>query len=64
MEWNVTGLMESRDQIPSLRDNVGLVLFMGLRAMREHTITHRDECNLSSLKENGTIHISRVRVFL
>ena len=56
--------MESRDQNPSLRDKVGLGLFMGLRAMTEDAITHRDVCSLSYLKERGTLDISRVRVFL
>ena len=64
MEWNVTGLVESRDQKPSLRDKVGLSLFMGLRAMREHAIMHRDAYCLSSLKEKGTLDISRARVFI
>ena len=57
-------LVESRDQKPLLRDKVGLGLFMGLRAMREHAIRHRDACSLSSLKERGTLDISRARVFL
>ena len=64
MEWNVIGLVESQDQKPSLRDIVGLGLFMGLRHMRIHVITHRDACNLSSVKEMGTLDISRARVFL
>ena len=29
-----------------------------LRLMREHTITHRNVCSLSSLKERGTLDIS------
>ena len=57
-------LVESQDQMSSLRNIVGLGLFMGLRAMREHAITHRDACNLSFLNERGTLDISRVRVFL
>ena len=57
-------LVESWDQKPSLRDKVGLGLFMGLRSMREHVITHRDEYSLSSLKEKGILEISRARVFL
>ena len=64
MKWNVTGLVESQEQKPSLRDKGSLSLFMGLRAMRKHAITHRDECSLSSLKERGTLDILRVRVFL
>ena len=64
MEWNVMGLVESQDQEPSLRDTKGLGLFMGLRAIREHAITHRDMCSLSSLKEKCILDISRVRVFL
>ena len=64
MEWNVTRLVESLDQKPLLRDKVGLGLFMGLRAMREHTIKHRDAWSLPSLKERSTLHISRARVFL
>ena len=46
MSYNVTGLGESRGG-----------LFMGLRPMREHAITHRDACNLSSLKEMSTLDI-------
>ena len=53
-----------RHKNPSLRDKIGLGLFMGLRPMREHAITHRDACSLSSLKERGTLDISRERVFL
>ena len=64
LERNVTRLVESRGQKPSLRERVGLGLFMGLRPMREHTITHREACSLSSLKESGILDISRVRVFL
>ena len=64
MEWNVTGLVESRDLGPSLRDKVGLGLFMGLVFIKEHAIMHRDVCSLSSLKERGTLDISRVKVFL
>ena len=64
MEWNVMRLVESRDQKPSLRDAVGLGLFMGLRAMREYAITHRDVCSLSFLKERCTLDISRAKVFL
>ena len=45
--------MESQDQKPLLRDKVGLILFMDLRLIREHTIMHRDACSLSSLKEMG-----------
>ena len=41
-EWNVKGLVESRDQNLSLRDKVGLGLFMDLRPMREYAITHKD----------------------
>ena len=40
------GFVESRDQKLPIRDKVGLGLFMGLRPMREHAITHRDVCNL------------------
>ena len=58
------GFVEFWDQKPSLRDKVGLGLLMGLRAIREHTITHRDGSSLSSLKERGTLDISRVRFFL
>ena len=64
MKLNVTGLVESQDQDPTLRDKEGLGLFMGLRAMREHAITHRNVFSLSSLKEKGTLDISKVRVFL
>ena len=64
MQWNFTELVESRDQKPSLRDKVGLGLFIALRAMREYAITHRDACSLSSLKEMGTLGILRLRVFL
>ena len=64
MEWNVTRLVEFWDQKPSLRDKEGLGLFMGLKAMREHVITHGDACSLSSLNERGTLDNSRVRVFL
>ena len=64
MEWNVTGLVESRDLGPSLRGKVGLGLFMGLVVIKEHAIMHRDVCSLSSLKERGTLDISRVKVFL
>ena len=58
------GLVESQDQKPSLRNKVGLSLFMGLRPMRKHVITHGDACSLSSLKERGTLDISRAMVFL
>ena len=61
MEWNVTRLVESRDHKSSLRDKGGLGLFMGIRHMRLHAITHRDSCSLSSLKERDTLEISRVR---
>ena len=44
-------LVESQGPKPSLRDKVGLGLFMGLRPMREHVITHKDACNISSLIE-------------
>ena len=64
MEWNVTRLVQSRDQNPSLRAKVGLGLFMSLRHMKIQAITHRDACNLSSHKERGTLDISRARVFL
>ena len=64
MEWNVTGLVESQEQGTSLKNKGGLELFMGLRAMMEYAIRHRDTCSLSSLKERGTLDISRVRVFL
>ena len=64
MEWNVTGFVESWYQKPSLRDEVGLGLFIGLRAMREHVVTNRDPCSLSSLKERGTLDISMARVLL
>ena len=37
---------------------------MDLRAMREHVMTNRDVCSLSSLKEFSTLDISRARVFL
>ena len=57
-------LVESRDQKHSLRDKVRLGLFMGLRAMRDHTITHRDMCSLTSFKERGILDISSIRVFL
>ena len=43
---------------------VGLVLFMNLRPMRIHAITHRDVFRLSSLKERGILDISKVKVFL
>ena len=58
------GLVKPQDQKPSLRDKVGLGLFMGLRPMREHTITYRDACSLSSLREMGFLDISRARVSL
>ena len=45
-------------------DKAGLVLFIGLRPMREHAIMHKDVCSLSSLIERGTLDISRARVFL
>ena len=64
MEWNVSGLVESWKQESLLRDREGLGLIMGLRAIREHVITHRYVCSLSSLKERNTLDISRVRVFL
>ena len=56
--------MKSQDQKSSIRDKAGLVFVMGIRSMREHTIVHKDECNLSSLIERGTLDISRARVFL
>ena len=40
------GLVQSRGPKPSLRDKAGLGLFMNLRPMREHTITHKDACSL------------------
>ena len=58
------GLVESQDQKPSLKDKVGLGMFMGLRAIREHAITHIDACSLSSIKDRSTLDISRERVFL
>ena len=64
MEWNVTKLVESRDLKTSLRDKVGLGLVISLRAVREQVITHRNMCSLSSLKERGTLNISRARVLL
>ena len=51
------GLVESKVQKPLLRESAILGLFMGLMHMREHTITHRDACSLSSLKEKGTLDI-------
>ena len=51
------GIVESRDQELSLRDKVSLGLFMSLRPIREHAITNRDACSLSSLKERGTLDI-------
>ena len=51
--------MESRDSKPSLRDKVGLGLFMGLRLMKEQAITHRGACSLSSLKKRATLDILR-----
>ena len=48
------GLVESRDQKPSLRDKEDFGLFMGLRAIREHVIMHGDACNLSFFKERGS----------
>ena len=32
--------------------------------MKENVIMHRDVCNLSSLKERGTLDVLRARVFL
>ena len=58
------GLVESRDQKPSLRYKAGLGLSMGLRPMREHAKTHKDACSLSSLKKRGPLDILRERVFL
>ena len=58
------GLVESRVQRPSLRDSEVLGLFIGLRLMREDTMTHKDGCSLLSLKEMGTLDISKARVFL
>ena len=57
-------LVESRDQNPSLRDKVGLGLFMSLRHVKIQAITYSDACNLSSLKKRDTLYISRARVFL
>ena len=57
-------LEESRVRRLSLRENAGLGLFMGLRPIREHYITHKDTCSLLSLIENGILDISRARVFL
>ena len=57
-ERNVTGLVESGDHRPLLREIAGMVLFLGLRSMKEHFITHRDTGSLSSLKERGTLDIS------
>ena len=56
--------MESQDQKSSLRDKAGLVLVTGIRPMREHVISYKDECNLSSLRERGILDISRAKVFL
>ena len=64
VELNVTRLVKLWNKKPSLRDKVGLGLFIDLRAMREHTKTHRDGSSLSSLKEWGTLDILRIRVFL
>ena len=50
-------LVKSQVRRPSLRESAGLGLFMGLRPMREQAIMHRDACNLSSLKERGTLDI-------
>ena len=50
------GLVESRGPKPSLIDKASLSLFTSLRPMREHTITHRDACSLSSLKERHFEH--------
>ena len=41
-----------------------LGLVHGLKAHEGTPITHRDTCSLSSLKERGTIDISRARVLL
>ena len=57
-EWNITRLVESRDHRPLLREIAGIVLFLGLRSMKEHVITHRETSSLSSLKEWGTLDIS------
>ena len=59
--YNISGISGSKDLT---RDKVGLGLFMGLKPMREHTITHREACSLSSLKERCFLDISRARVFL
>ena len=58
------GLVEYWDQKPSLRDKVGLGLFIGLRSKKEHVITHKEACILSYLKKRGTLDILRVRFFL
>ena len=52
------GLVESRVRRLSLREIAGLVLFFGLRPVKEHVIAHRDACILSSLKVRGTLDIS------
>ena len=51
-------IVESWDQNLSLRVKTGLGLLMGLKIMRELTITHRDACSLSSLQERGFLDIS------
>ena len=38
-----------------LRDKKRLGLFMGLKVIREHAITYRDVCSISSLNERGTV---------
>ena len=47
--------MESRDQRPLLREKAGLVLFLGLRPMREHAITTR-ECVAYHLLKRGALY--------
>ena len=52
------GLVESRVQRPLLREIIGLGLFFDLRPMKEHAITHRDACRLSSLMVRDILDIS------
>ena len=40
---------------PLLREIAGLGLFLGLRPIRKHTLTHKDACSLSFLKVRGTL---------
>ena len=50
--------MKSQVRRTSLREITGLGLFFGLKSIKEHAITHRDACSLSSLIVRSILDIS------